>query len=55
MLGRRGAVEMDRLLNDPRVDIHVGDGRIHPDWPIDRIGEEAVREAFHADAAKWFG
>ena len=22
---------------------------------IDRIGEEAVRDAFHADAAAWFG
>ena len=27
VLARRGAVEMDRLLTDPRVDIHVGDGR----------------------------
>ena len=27
VLARRGAVEMDRLLDDPRVDIHVGDGR----------------------------
>jgi spermidine synthase len=26
-LGRRGSAEMDRLLGDPRVDIHVGDGR----------------------------
>jgi len=27
VLGRRGAVEMDRLLDDPRVDVRVGDGR----------------------------
>lgn len=26
-LAGRGAVEMERLLDDPRVDIHVGDGR----------------------------
>lgn len=27
VLARRGAAEMDRLLGDPRIDIHVGDGR----------------------------
>jgi spermidine synthase/MFS family permease len=27
VLAERGAVEMDRLLEDPRIDIHVGDGR----------------------------
>lgn len=27
VLARRGAVEVERLLSDPRVDIHVGDGR----------------------------
>ena len=27
VLADRGAVEMERLLSDPRVDIHVGDGR----------------------------
>ena len=27
VLARRGAAEMDRLLSDPRIDIHVGDGR----------------------------
>ena len=27
VLARRGATEVDRLLRDPRVDIHVGDGR----------------------------
>ncbi|MDQ4068468.1 MAG: fused MFS/spermidine synthase, partial [Actinomycetota bacterium] len=27
VLASRGAVEIDRLLNDPRIGIHVGDGR----------------------------
>jgi predicted membrane-bound spermidine synthase len=27
VLSARGAVEMERLLGDPRIDIHVGDGR----------------------------
>jgi spermidine synthase len=27
LLAERGAVEMERLLSDPRIDLHVGDGR----------------------------
>ena len=27
VLAKRGATEMDRLLTDPRIDLHVGDGR----------------------------
>jgi spermidine synthase len=46
VLADRGAVEMDRLLNDPRVDIHVGDGRkflLSSDKRFDVLTVDVVR------------
>jgi len=46
VLARRGAVEMERLLGDPRVDIHVGDGRkflLSSDQRFDVLTVDVVR------------
>ena len=46
VLARRGAVEVDRLLTDPRVDIHVGDGRkflLSSDERFDVLTVDVVR------------
>ncbi|MDP1806346.1 MAG: hypothetical protein Q8K72_14325, partial [Acidimicrobiales bacterium] len=46
VLAQRGAEESDRLLNDPRVDIQVGDGRkflLSADEPFDVVTVDAVR------------
>ena len=46
VLARRGATEMDRLLTDPRVDIHVGDGRkflLSSDERFDVLTVDVVR------------
>jgi len=46
VLARRGAVEMQRLLTDPRVDIHVGDGRkflLSSDKRFDVLTVDVVR------------
>ncbi|MGI8808458.1 MAG: fused MFS/spermidine synthase [Acidimicrobiales bacterium] len=46
VLSRRGAVEMERLLGDPRVDIHVGDGRkflLSSDKRFDVLTVDVVR------------
>ena len=46
VLAGRGAVEMERLLSDPRVDIHVGDGRkflLSADERFDVLTVDVVR------------
>lgn len=46
VLAQRGAEESDRLLNDPRVDIQVGDGRkflLGAEEPFDVVTVDAVR------------
>jgi spermidine synthase len=46
VLADRGAVEMQRLLSDPRVDIHVGDGRkflLSSDERFDVLTVDVVR------------
>jgi spermidine synthase len=46
VLADRGAVEMERLLTDPRVDIHVGDGRkflLSSDERFDVLTVDVVR------------
>ena len=46
MLAARGATEMQRLLTDPRIDIHVGDGRkflLSADERFDVLTVDVVR------------